>query len=195
MTPATRVALAAACAAASAVLLVTAFSGHWFHAPYDMPTITDLNWDGFGGPSDESVGLSPRDLLAIVAGLATMFAPLCALLVAFGVIAGRRRDHVPRLPALLAALFAPVAVLFQALAVATWPISRQPEPHGFGWAMPAFFVAGLLLVACVVPLWRDAARRARASAAALAKVDRELAARDLATLPESEPDEPPVERL
>jgi hypothetical protein len=92
-------------------------------------------------------------------------------------------------------LFVAAAIAFQAVAVTTWPISKQPEPRGFGWAMPVYFVAAIALLVPLVLLWRDASRRARASAAALAKVDRELAARDLATIAEDEPEEPPVERL
>ena len=195
MTPATRVALAALTAVAAGLLMVTAFSDHWFHAPYSS-MMGDINWDGFGGPSTRiGDGLTLADVVSVVAGLSTLLGPLCGLLVAFGTIAGRRRDHVPRLPALLGAIFAFAALLFQAISIAMWPIGEQPEPRGFGWAMPAFFVAGVLFAAAIAALWRDASKRARASADALARVNRELAARDLATIPESEPEEPPVERV
>ncbi|HEU5057054.1 MAG TPA: hypothetical protein VFU21_11040, partial [Kofleriaceae bacterium] len=125
----------------------------------------------------------------------SLFAVGLGLFVAFGAMVGRRRDHVPRLSALFAWSFAAAAIAFQAIAITTWPISKQPEPRGFGWAMPVYFIAALALLVPLLLLWRDASRRARASAAALAKVDRELAAKDLSTIPEAEPEEPPVERL
>lgn len=165
MTPPTRVALGVATAVAAVLLMVTAFSDRWFHAPYGYREYDrHINWDGFGGPSREmSDGLTLPDVVSAVAGLATLFGPLCGFLVAFGTIVGRRRDHVPRLPALLGAIFAFAALLLQALAIAMWPIGEQPEPRGFGWAMPAFFVAGLLFAAVVTALWRDASRRARSA--------------------------------
>jgi len=193
VSPSTRVALGSTAAAAAMLLLATVFSEHWFHAADRFGN--GIDWSGFGGPYNDTRGTTAGEVMNIIAGLSAMFAPLCALLVAFGTIAGRRRDHVPRLPALLATIAATTAVALQAIAITTWPISRQLEPRGYGWAMPLFFVAGLALAGAAATLWRDASRRARTSAEALAKVNRELAAKDLAALPELAPEEPPVERV
>jgi len=96
---------------------------------------------------------------------------------------------------LLCGVGAASTILLQALEMTKWDVGEQIEPHGFGWAMPAFFASGLALAGCVAALWRDASKRARASAAALAKVNRELAARDLAAMPDAVAEEPPVERV
>ena len=199
MTPAGRVGLACAVVAASALAVVSATRDRWFHHHDDSPYIEgDTEWDGFDGPDepyDGSTGLTGSDVVAATAGFSSLFALALGLFVAFGTIVGRRRDHVPRQAALFAWCFAAGAIAFQAIAIATWPISKQAEPRGFGWAMPVYFIAVIGLLVPLLLLWRDASRRARASAAALAKVNRELAAKDLATIPEAEPDEPPVDRL
>ena len=200
MTPAGRVGLACSVVVASALVVLSATSDHWFHHRYDgvLEEDKDTEWEGFDGPDepyDGSTGLTMSDLVAVTAGFSSLFALGLGLFVAFGTIVGRRRDHVPRLAALFAWCFAAGAIAFQAIAIATWPISKQLEPRGFGWAMPLYFIAVVALLVPLILLWRDASRRARASAAALAKVNRELAAKDLATIPEAEPEEPPVERL
>jgi hypothetical protein len=200
MTPAGRVGLACAVVAAAALLVVSATSKRWFHYHYQgvLAEERDTEWEGFGGPSDpdeHEIALTVSDVVAAVAGFSSLFALGLGLLAAFGTIVGRRRDHVPRLPALLGWSFSAAALAFQALAVAMWPVSKQPEPRGFGWAMPLYFIAAVALLAMLLLLWRDASRRARASADALAKVDRELAAKDLATIPDAEPEELPVERV
>lgn len=199
MTPAGRVGLACAVVAASALLVLGATSDRWFHHHDDSPYAeSQTEWEGFGGPDepyDGSTGLTGSDVVAATAGFSSLFALGLGLFVAFGTIVGRRRDHVPRLSALFAWIFAAGAIAFQAIAIITWPISEQSEPRGFGWAMPVYFIAAVALLVPLLLLWRDASRRARASAAALARVNRELAAKDLASIPEAEPEEPPVERL
>ena len=195
MTPAGRVGLAGSVVAASALVMLSATSDHWFHHHNDSPyTEHETEWEGFDGPDepyDGSTRLTMSDVVAVTAGFSSLFALGLGLFVAFGTVVGRRRDHVPRLSALFAWSFAAGAIVFQALAIATWPISKQPEPRGFGWAMPVYFIAVVALLIPLILLWRDASRRARASAAALAKVNRELAAKDLASIPDAEPEEPP----
>jgi hypothetical protein len=193
MTPGTRVTLGALAALAAIGLLVTMFSDSWYHSAYEYLDPQEMpRWFGAGGPGDGT-------LLDTIAGI-TMFvgviiAGACGLVVGIGTAAGARRDHVPRLAALLAWIAAGLAIPFQALAVMRWPSVKVLEPRGFGWAMPVFFLSGLTMVVTALVLWREASRRARASAAALAKVNRELAAKDLAGMPELLPEEPPVERV
>jgi len=178
---------------AAALLVVTMLSDGWYHSAYEFVRPDELvRWSDAGGPGDDT-------LVGTIAGI-TMFvgvviAGACGLVVGIGTAAGARRDHVPRLAALLAWTGAALAIPFQALAVMRWPSVKVLEPRGFGWAMPVFFLSGLTVVVTALILWREASRRARASAAALAKVNRELAARDLAGMPELVPEEPPVERV
>ena len=174
-------------------LLVTMFSDSWYHSAWEYVDPSEMpRWFGAGGPGDDT-------LLRRVAGIAmfvgTILAAGCGLVVAIGTAAGARRDHVPRLAALLALVGAALATPFQALSVMTWPSVKVLEPRGFGWAMPVFFLSGAAVIVTALLLWRDASKRARASAAALAKVNRELAARDLAAMPDAVAEEPPVERV
>lgn len=193
MEPGTRVTLGVVTGAAAIGMVVTMFSDSWYHSAWEYVDPAELpRWFGAAGPGDDT-------LLGRIAGIGmfigTILAAGCGLVVAVGTAAGKRRDHVPRLAALLALLGAALATPFQALWVMTWPSVKVLEPRGFGWAMPVFFVSGAAVIVAALVLWREASRRARASAAALATVNRELAARDIAGLPDAEPEEPPVERL
>jgi hypothetical protein len=176
-------------------LLIAAcfFAGHWYRSAPDSPYLRgEVDWHGAAGPRETT---TLGRVLIIVDFIGTLLATGCGLILAVGTVAGVRRDHVPGLAALIAWTGALAASIAQAIAVLTWDLGSLPEPRGVGWAMPVFFLVGPALTAAGVLLWRDASQRARASAAALAKVDRELAARDLATIPDAEPEEPPVERV
>jgi hypothetical protein len=194
MRPGTRVSLGLIAGVCALVLIATFFADHWYHSAYDSPYLEDqVDWHGAGGPHSYEGILATATMVIFLIG--AVLSGSCGVIVAIGTAAGSRRDHVPRLPALLAWTGALAVTLSQAIAVMGWEVSRLPEPKGVGWAMPAFFLAAPALSAASLLLWRDASRRARASRAALAKVDRELAARDLASLPEGAAPEPPVERV
>ena len=193
MQPRTRVILGVAAAVGCALVLMTLFSSGWYHSPLDpVYAPGKVDWYGFGGPYGDhsTVGYAGQ----LIAGLCAFMASASGALAALGTLAGARRNHVPRLPALLAALLAPPAVLFQAIAIATWPRDHLADPHGFGWAMPAYFTAAVALAVAASLLHVDARARAKASAASLARVEREMARRDLAGFPDLAAEEP-IERL
>jgi len=192
MRPAVRVLLGIVVGVCALLIVACFFADHWYRSANDSPYLRgEVDWHDVTGPR-EITTLSR--VLIIVDFVGTMLASGCGLIVAVGTVAGVRRDHVPGLAALIAWTGALAASIAQAIAVLTWDLGRLPEPRGVGWAMPVFFLVGPALTTAGVLLWRDARSRARASAAALAKVNRELAARDLADMPDAVPDEP-VERV
>jgi hypothetical protein len=193
MVPAVRVSLGMVVGVCALLIGACFFSGHWYHSAPDSPYLRgDVDWHGVFGPRETT---TLARVLVMVGFVATLLAIGCGLIVALGTAAGARRDHVPRMAALLAWSGALAVSTTQAIAVLTWDLGTLPEPKGVGWAMPVFFLVGPALAIAGFLLWRDAGSRARTSAAALAKVNRELAARDLAAMPDAELEEPPVERV